>query len=102
MLAPNQPRKTSFIRELAIVAVFTGCVAFFGAMGIMSCMVETAQADPAVTIETTETYPIVRYRELKNLGGGNYLCEVWTDSYLDTTLMKLTASEKAKLQRSMK
>jgi hypothetical protein len=57
---------------------------------------------PAATAATAETYPIVRYRELKNLGGGNYLCEVWTQSYLDTTLMKLTASEKAKLQRSMK
>jgi hypothetical protein len=101
MLAPNQPRKTSFIRELAIAAVFISCVAFFGAVGIMSCMVETAQADPAATA-AAETYPIVRYRELKNLGGGNYLCEVWTQSYLDTTLMKLTASEKAKLQRSMK
>ena len=100
MLAPNQPRNTSFLRELAIVAVFTSCVAFFGSMGIMSCIVEPAQADtPAVA---AEAYPMVYYRELKNIGGGNYLCEVWTTSYLDTTLMKLTATEKAKLRRYMK
>lgn len=44
--------------------------------------------------------PVAYYHELKNLGNGNYLCEVWSPSTLGVTLMKLTASEKAKLKRS--
>lgn len=97
MLAPNQPRKTSLLRELVIVAVFTSCVAFFGSMGIMTVLPADASAD---TTKTTQTQEVVRYRELKNLGGGLYLCEVWTQYSVDATIIKLTASEKAKLQRA--
>jgi hypothetical protein len=57
-------------------------------------------SDDSVRVESTEAYPIVFYQELKNLGGGNYLCEVWTQYRVDATIIKLTASEKAKLQRS--
>jgi hypothetical protein len=96
MPAPNQPRKVSFIRELIKVAVFASCVAFFGGMGIMAGITTPASAD------SPAAYPprIVYYNELKNLGGGSYLCEVWSHPNLNTTLMKLTASEKAKLRKA--
>ncbi len=95
MLAPNQPGNTSFIKELAKVAVLVSCVAFFGGLGIMSALA----ADASATATTSE-YPgePVYYQELKNLGGGTYLCEVWVGSRA-STIMKLTASEKAKLWR---
>jgi hypothetical protein len=54
----------------------------------------------APAVETTEAYPMVYYRELKHLGNGVYLCEVWAHNNMNTTIMKLTASEKAKLQRA--
>lgn len=95
MLAPNQPRKTSFMRELLIAAVFTSCVAFFGAMGIMTVL--PADTSAAATASEYPGEPVY-YRELKNLGGGTYLCEVWVGSRA-STIMKLTASEKAKLWR---
>lgn len=95
MSAPNQPRKNSFIRDLAKAAVLASCVAFFGGMGIMSAL----PADTSAAT-TTSAYPgePVYYQELKNLGGGIYLCEVWMRSG-PSTIIKLTASEKAKLWR---
>lgn len=95
MLTPNQPRKTSFMRELVKIVVVASCVAFFGGWGIMTALPADTSASTTKTVRTQ----MVHYRELKNLGGGNYLCEVWTTTYLDNTLMKLTASEKAKLRR---
>jgi hypothetical protein len=85
------------MKELLKVAVLASCMAFFGGVGVMTVLPEFAKADP-----TTATSPIqiVYYQELKNLGGGSYLCEVWSQANRDSTIIKLTASDKAKLKRA--
>ena len=98
MLASHKPTVKSFIMELLRIAVFSCCVAFFGGMGIMSAL-------PADTLAATNTEAaqtqVVYYQELKNLGGGNYLCVVWIPYGGRATIIKLTAIEKAKLQRGI-
>jgi spore maturation protein SpmB len=98
MLSSRKPTAVNIVKELLKIAVLSSCFAFFGGMGMMAVITEPAQAASATT--DAEAYPIVFYQELKNLGGGNYLCEVWTQYRVDATIIKLTASEKAKLQRS--
>jgi hypothetical protein len=53
---------------------------------------------PAATAET-ESAPVVYYHELKNLGNGIFLCEVWTSRDRGSTILKLGHYEKLKLQR---
>ena len=87
----------SFLDSLCTVLMATAIFTIFFSVG--DALIEKAAGEPAPPAVESVTYPVVYYQELKNLGGNSYLCEVWAGNNDRRTIMKLTASEKAKLQR---